>query len=78
MQTLKICFVGSENCGSNNFSPVQRVIGGSPEQKWPWMVSLGYYDGGIWSHQCGGTLVDYETVLTAAHCVFNEPRNELQ
>uniref|UniRef100_A0A8C5TJJ4 Peptidase S1 domain-containing protein n=1 Tax=Malurus cyaneus samueli TaxID=2593467 RepID=A0A8C5TJJ4_9PASS len=44
-----------------------RIIGGKETSvnKWPWQVSVQY--GPI--HICGGTIIDAQWVLTAAHCV---------
>ena len=38
----------------------------------PWQVRL-RIDGRDW---CGGTIVDYKTVITAAHCVDKRPDGE--
>ncbi|XP_041494628.1 transmembrane protease serine 13 [Microtus oregoni] len=45
-----------------------RIVGGAvtSESKWPWQVSLHFRT----THICGGTLIDAQWVLTAAHCFF--------
>uniref|UniRef100_A0A8C5LY46 pancreatic elastase n=1 Tax=Leptobrachium leishanense TaxID=445787 RepID=A0A8C5LY46_9ANUR len=48
-----------------------RVVGGTEVVKnsWPWQVSLQILSGGAWYHNCGGSLIRSNWVLTAAHCV---------
>ena len=42
--------------------------GTSGPGSWPWVCSVGFLKTDVWDHQCGGTLVTYSFVVTAAHC----------
>ncbi|KAG5262735.1 hypothetical protein AALO_G00278290 [Alosa alosa] len=59
----------ADNCGQ---APINsRIVGGeaAPPGHWPWQVSL-HYDL-VGEHICGGTLINNQWVLTAAHCIVN-------
>ncbi|XP_016124339.1 anionic trypsin-1-like [Sinocyclocheilus grahami] len=67
--TLLMCAKGSHSqlnvCGQAPLNT--RIVGGvnTPDGSWPWQASLhrsGY-------HFCGGSLINNEWVLTAAHCL---------
>ncbi|KXN67075.1 trypsin-like serine protease [Conidiobolus coronatus NRRL 28638] len=55
------------NSNISDVSPPPRIVGGyevQPAFKYPPMVSL-YYRG---QHWCGGSLINSNTIITAAHC----------
>lgn len=65
----------SNFCGLRN--PLSRIVGGEHAKLglWPWQVELLVLqdDKKTFAHRCGGTLIDSEWVVTAAHCVFMYP-----
>lgn len=66
------------NCGVPAIKPIvygktySKIINGQKaiEGSWPWIVSLRVImKNGSFSHNCGGSLIDTDLVLTAAHCI---------
>jgi len=62
-----------QNCGRSKYDDNsddntvdKRIIGGHEARKgkWPWVVSL--QDDGV--HMCGGSIINRQWILTAAHC----------
>uniref|UniRef100_F6SCN4 Serine protease 42-like n=1 Tax=Monodelphis domestica TaxID=13616 RepID=F6SCN4_MONDO len=53
------------SCG--HYHPFRKIIGGeiATAQRWPWQASLQVNR----VHMCGGSLINKEWVITAAHCV---------
>ncbi|XP_048055252.1 tryptase-like isoform X1 [Megalobrama amblycephala] len=69
--TLLLCVKGSLSqlnaCGQAPLNT--RIVGGvnAPDGSWPWQVSL--HSSTYGGHFCGGSLINSEWVLTAAHCL---------
>ena len=65
-----------ESCGTR---PVgSRIVGGTQAEKgsWPWQAMLADA-GGNRDQFCGGSLIDQQWVLTAAHCVDGEDESQI-
>ncbi|XP_051986604.1 trypsin-like [Xyrauchen texanus] len=77
---LLLCTTGSLSqlnvCGHAPLN--SRIVGGvdAPEGAWPWQVSLQSSTFG--GHFCGGSLINSEWVLTAAHCMPGVSTSTLQ
>uniref|UniRef100_A0A3B5KLE7 Transmembrane serine protease 5 n=1 Tax=Takifugu rubripes TaxID=31033 RepID=A0A3B5KLE7_TAKRU len=65
--TGKVIALQCFECGTRAKLP--RIIGGVEATlgRWPWQVSL-YYSN---RHTCGGSIINSQWVVTAAHCVHN-------
>ncbi|XP_058526707.1 plasminogen isoform X3 [Ochotona princeps] len=68
---VPLCASSPLECGKPKVEPKkcsQRVVGGcvSYPHSWPWQISLRTRFG---QHFCGGTLIDPQWVVTAAHCL---------
>ncbi|UXI18385.1 hypothetical protein NH340_JMT04328 [Sarcoptes scabiei] len=61
-------------CGKPISKPRSRIIGGQDAYfgEFPWQVHIK-----ITKHQCGGALVNSRFIVTAAHCIYQAPMNQL-
>ncbi|XP_034426287.1 transmembrane protease serine 9-like isoform X2 [Hippoglossus hippoglossus] len=67
MSSAKLCGITPLNT---------RIVGGedAPPGSWPWQISLQMFG----SHFCGGSLINREWVMTAAHCFSSTSTSGLQ
>ncbi|XP_002735788.1 plasminogen-like [Saccoglossus kowalevskii] len=72
------CPINSATCGQPAIDPVlnpvsAQVTGGTEAEpySWPWQVAIQR----MFTHQCGGILLDPFWILTAAHCVQSDALN---
>lgn len=68
------------SCGISNSN--LRIINGisTRPNMWPWIVSLRTRDSffnKISNHICAGTIIDFYTIITAAHCVKDQKTKNL-
>ncbi|XP_077780065.1 transmembrane protease serine 12-like isoform X2 [Podarcis muralis] len=70
--------ISLEKCGTrplvDETTEEERIVGGHDAEvgRWPWQVSLQvHHTNGRYLHVCAGSLIDYDSVLTAAHCIQN-------
>jgi len=72
----------SADCKCGRRPPKSRIVFGSPapEGHYPWMVGIRRYtvynDGRVRGSACGGSVLNSEYVLTAAHCVVADPQQD--
>ncbi|RUS80386.1 hypothetical protein EGW08_011851, partial [Elysia chlorotica] len=66
--------LSGQSCGISMVNSNNRIVGGTEalSHEFPWQVSL-MYNG---HHMCGGTLIDAQWVLSAAHCFENTYRDQ--
>ena len=64
-----ILFFFCIGCGLSAIKPILSGIN-TIAHSYPWMVSIGFTDSiNSFIHICGGSLINSQYVLTAAHCV---------
>nr|XP_046214520.1 transmembrane protease serine 9-like [Oncorhynchus gorbuscha] len=61
-----------EVCGTTSFN--NKIVGGedAPAGSWPWQASIHQFGG----HVCGGSLINKEWVMSAAHCFSGSSPND--
>ncbi|GFY55938.1 serine protease 42 [Trichonephila inaurata madagascariensis] len=70
------CGLGLENVGTQTHRG--RIVGGlRASEPWPWMAAIYFRDPRLSNTlQCGGSIIDKEFILTAAHCLVTKEQME--
>uniref|UniRef100_A0A182N5Z8 Peptidase S1 domain-containing protein n=1 Tax=Anopheles dirus TaxID=7168 RepID=A0A182N5Z8_9DIPT len=60
-------------CGQRLVKHNNLIFGGqnSTPGKWPWHASITHRTGSTFNVVCGGSIIDKDTILTAAHCLHS-------
>ena len=56
-------------CGTRPAEPTTTALAGSSDVNAPWTVSIGDTYSEDYMHNCGGSIIGLNVVLTAAHCI---------
>ncbi|XP_025096081.1 transmembrane protease serine 11G-like isoform X1 [Pomacea canaliculata] len=66
--------ISNNICGQSQLYPAAKIVGGDPVNvgEFPWVVML--LNNG--EFVCGGTIWDYDHILTAAHCIEDLPSDK--
>uniref|UniRef100_A0A182QST2 Peptidase S1 domain-containing protein n=1 Tax=Anopheles farauti TaxID=69004 RepID=A0A182QST2_9DIPT len=61
------------SCGVRKVKNVILILGGQNVSagKWPWHATIMHETGDSFKVACGGSIIDRYTILTAAHCLYN-------
>ena len=76
-ETCEECKLPADvSCPENPFARSLKIVGGTEteENSWPWIVRLSLNN----SYLCGGSVINENWVLTAAHCCGNFEPNQIQ
>lgn len=59
-------------CGKRLVNHNALVTHGQPSKEgdWPWHAAIFHYKNSDIAYRCGGTVLNSNSILTAAHCVF--------
>uniref|UniRef100_A0A182IM80 Peptidase S1 domain-containing protein n=1 Tax=Anopheles atroparvus TaxID=41427 RepID=A0A182IM80_ANOAO len=60
-------------CGERKVKTVFLVQHGieTKEGHWPWHTAIYHREGNTFEYACGGSIIDRNTILTAAHCLYD-------
>lgn len=63
-----------------NAGDEDRIVGGNNaiRNQFPWQVSLQFVSGSRSQHFCGGTILNNQWILTAAHCAIEVSPSDVQ
>lgn len=64
--------INLQYCGQRKITQIPLSSFGLPTYpgQYPWHAGIHYVQDGVWKYHCGGTILNEQSIITAAHCIY--------